>query len=502
MKISFRALLAVALLAGFPVLILLITAGFAAGEWYALEHAPLIAPRLAFLGVPAVGVLLWTFLAIERTPEDDRPGTLPVPPEAQPRLWALVRELAAEVGTRPPDEIHLIAEANASVADETRWLGLQLKRRRMSIGAQLLAGLRQDQLRSVLGHELAHYGNGDTRFSALTYRGQRSMLRVMDRLRHASGFVGFFRPLLRSYAKLYFVVAMRVCRDRELAADQAAARVAGTAAATSALREVEALEVTWQFFVREYVALGWSAGYLPARLAEGYRRLLADEGRAAEIDELRRNPREGAASRYDSHPPTTERIAALESSPEVPARPGGEQPASELLRDPLETLDTALVTNLTAEAGLKQRTGWAELVDLGSRYRATEAALEVLGGLTLERALDALDAGRNEPLALPGFAVPRGTGPRARREMVADSVRRRMSVVITAALAEAGAARWTLSWSGPPVLTVDAPWADAFPPALDRACAVEADTGPLRALLAEAGVPPGYRPIRSAAVSH
>ncbi|MFI5607180.1 M48 family metalloprotease [Amycolatopsis sp. NPDC051903] len=481
MKNSSRALLSVVLLAGFPVLVLVIVAAIVALEIYAVQDRPATGLRLAIFAVPAVYVLLQALFTIERARDDDVSG-LPLTPEAQPELWAVVRELADAVGTRPPDEIYLVPEVNAAVQEQTRWLGLRVKRRRMFIGAQLFAGLRADQLRSVLGHELGHYSNRDTRFGGATYRGRQAIGRVVSGLTNTGGLGRYLHPLLNGYAKLYFTVSMRVSRDQELAADAAAARVAGTTAATSALREIEALAVLWRFFLTTYATMGWRAGYVPARLAEGYRQLLADEHRAEELAEVRRNPPQHEVSRYDSHPATPERIAVLEAAPRVPVLPGGARPAAAILRNAEAVLDAAMLTGLSDEARKKQRTDWQTLVDVSMRNEFFENAGKIAHGRSISSLLDALDAGRLEELADPAVKVPAGAGPRARRELLGASAHARLSTVVTSALAGSGAARWQLSWSGPAELLLAEPFATSLTPALDAA--VAGNTGALRALLA------------------
>lgn len=491
MKTSVRALLAVVLLAGLPLLVLLVTAAVVVGEIFVVGHSVVAAAKLAILGVPVVYALVKALFVIEGGHGEKPPGLL-VTAETQPSLWVLVRELAADVGTRPPDEIYLVPEVNAGVLEQTRWLGLRVVRRRMFIGAQLFAGLRRGQMCALLVHELAHYSNRDTRLSGLTYRGRRSIIQVLTELGGRSWFSRVVRMLFVVYARLYFSVSSRVCRRQELAADAASARIAGTAATTSVLREVEALSVSWQFFMDRYALIGWHAGYLPDRFADGFRSLLADESRAAEIEALRRNPREEQRSPYDTHPPTSERIATLEAMPAVAVRPGGDQPASDILRDAATTLDMALMSDLSEEARAKRRTDWQSLVNQGCRQAAAETASTILGARTLDAALDLLDAGRVEELADPEQTPPASAGPRARREFAAVSVRKRLSTVVSVALVDAGAAVFLLSWSGPAEFTVHEPYRDKLSGALDAA--VAGDTEPLRALLASAGVTLSYRP--------
>ena len=473
MKNSSRALLAVLLLAGFPILMLAVAGALIWLEIAAFQRSPVSAGRLAFFVVPVLYVLFSALLTFERT-RDDAEG-VPVTPAEQPELWAAVRELAKEVGTRPPDEICLIPQANAAVHEETHWAGLRV-RRQMFIGAQLFAGTRVCQLRAILGHELAHYSNRHTRFAGATYRGRQTIGRVVDGL-HRSAWL--LRPVFSAYAALYFRVSMRVSREQELAADLDSARVAGTTAATTALREAEVLDTAWWLFLNDYATIAWSSGYLPERMAEGYQLLLADGKRAKEFASLRENPPSRPASKYDSHPPTSDRIALLEAAPEVPVPPGSERPATDLLRNGMALLDAVLATGFTEGAASKKKLDWASLVNIGLRDSNQVEALRILRSRRLDDLLDLLDAGRLEDIADP--TAPPEARARAKRELYRDQVHCRLSIVLHAQLAKAGAAHWELSWSGPAKLVLAEPYATELDPAVGAA--IDGDTAPLRALL-------------------
>ncbi|ATY15364.1 Zn-dependent protease [Amycolatopsis sp. AA4] len=477
MKYSMRATLAVLLLAGFPVLMLAVAGALVWLEVAAFHGHPFTAVRLGFLAVPVLYVLATALLTFERS-RDDVDG-VPVTPEEQPELWATVRELAREVGTRPPDEIYLVPQVNAAVNEETHWAGLRVRRRRMFIGAQLFAGLRVSQLRAILGHELGQYSNRHTRFAGATYRGRQTIGRVVSGL-SSTGSGRLLRPIFTAYATVYFQVSARVSQQQELAADTDSARVAGTAAAASALREVEVLDAAWWVFLNDYATVAWSSGYLPERMAEGYQLLISDEKRVAEMASLRENPPTRAASKYDSHPPVAERIALLEAGPDVPVPPGGERPATDLLHNGPELLDAVLTTGFTEGAASKKKLDWASLVDVGVRDSNQAEALRILRRRRIEDLLDLLDAGRLEDIA--GSTAPPEVKARAKRELYRPLVHTRLSIVLHARLAKAGAAHWELSWSGPAKLVLAEPYATELDPAVGAA--VDGNTAPLRALLA------------------
>lgn len=498
MKVSFRALAAVGLLAGFPVLVLALIGGMVTLEVFTTAHSVVTGAKLAILFVPVMVALAKGLFDLESR-SGGSTGPLPgivLTPAAQPELWELVRYLAGEAGTAPPDEIRLTAEVNAAVMEETRLLGLRVVRRRMFIGAPLLAGMRENQLTAVLVHELAHYSNQDTRFGGMTYRGQRTMHRTMARLNQSRFFQRLLAKFFFGYAKCYFRVSRSVCRRQELAADTSAARIAGTDAAASALREVHVLDLAWKFYMKNYTTIGWESGYLPEDFGAGFTALLADPARRVQLEKLRRGPAEDSLSPYDSHPPTAERIRAIEALPTV-ITTSGDRKASLLLRHSARVLDSALQDNLVDAARTKTRVDWPTLVHVAARddaIRATAHLFEVAG--TLGGVLDHLDEGRLTELAAPD--VKSGSGVRAQRELARMSVHEGLSTAVDLALADAGLARWELSWSAPATLVIDEPHRSAVAGLVDSAVAADGSTAGLRAALATTGAGLAYRPTPAA----
>ncbi|WIM96303.1 M48 family metallopeptidase [Actinoplanes oblitus] len=165
MPTALRAAISVVMLAGFYLLglIQLALVGWLLFEIWTHLHG-VGAAKLSWLLIAAVGAVvagLWR--AVRAKPGD--PHGLVVTPEQAPELWQQVRALAAEVGTRAPDEIRLVPEVNAAVDEDTKLLGLLGGTRRLFIGMPLLQTFSVDQMRSVLAHELGHYSGSHTRLS-------------------------------------------------------------------------------------------------------------------------------------------------------------------------------------------------------------------------------------------------------------------------------------------------------------------------------------------------
>lgn len=308
MVTTIRAAISVALLAGFYLLAVGLIAGFGGvALWAWQEHPGAAAGKLSYVAVAlAIGLVVAMWRVLRARPE--QPSGLVVRPDQSPVLWATVRELARAVGTREPDEIRLIPEVNAAVTEDAKLLGLVPGPRYLYLGVPLLQALTVAQLRSVLSHELGHYSHSHTRLGALSYRGRMTIIRTIEQIGPRS-VVGF---IFRMYAGLYFLAEQAVSRRQEYEADQASVRIAGSAVAASALRELPVVDAAWSFYVDRYVAWGWEAGYAPDDLFGGFWQLL--QARRAELERLRAQTPKSETSKWDSHPPIPDRIAAIEAT--------------------------------------------------------------------------------------------------------------------------------------------------------------------------------------------
>ncbi|MEV5348161.1 M48 family metalloprotease [Streptomyces achromogenes] len=539
MGATLRALRALVLLLGFYLLSLVLLAALAGVDVlvFGWGHGPLTA-KVGFvtvlLAIPVVRGMLML-----RTPKGEDPPGLPVTDADEPRLWALVRELAAAAGTRAPDRILLTGEVNASVSEEPRLLGLLPGPRRLTLGVPLLIGLTEAQLRSVLAHEYGHFTGGDTRLSALVVRGRVQIGRVIgqfhakadgkvaaDRARQerasakrvakgrkakeidTTGVGATYRTMARiytAYGKLYLRASLSTARGQEYAADLTAARIAGRDATASALREIPALSASHDFYLDSYATLGLQARLLPPRgeFFGGFGRLLAAREpepakRRAELPEMPVGP-------YDSHPPIADRVRRIEALPADGRADEARGAALTLLTDPERTLgaleDAVLLDELLA---CPRAAGWEELLNasmaagLSAAQTPLHRALTAYTGrpATLSALLDVIDDGRLWRLAerLPLSEVAAAAKGRAFREFVRPVLLRSLRTMVLAEFSACSLLSWEFSWTGPATVRLpggDTGTGDAGPEAdldaaLQAAVADHPDTGRLRALLPSA----------------
>ncbi len=443
---TIRAAVAVVMLAGFYLLAVGLLGAVGAASWWLWQHEPGAgAAKVSLVALLLAGGLvagMWKAARARPAP----PEGLGVPSYRAPMLWHTLDELSAAVGTRRPDEVRMVPDVNAAVAEDTRLLGLVGGRRVLYLGVPLVQALSVAQLRSVLAHELGHYSSSHTRLGALAHRGRMVIVQTVKQT-HS----GVFGWVLLQYAKLYVLVEQAVSRRQEFEADAFSVRVAGREPAASALRELPILDAAWDFYLERYVSPGWQRGYAPADLLGGFRRLLA--GRA-ELAALRLEAPSAKRSRWDSHPPIADRIAAILARPET-GPPPDTRPASILIPDMPEL--TARLEGLMLDLDGRTVLPWEDFAPLASTQTVQpradallRAAARLAGrpGGDLGLVLHLVAAGRGADLA-------RGADPHGSPDAAQATLRDGIGAAIMVAAVGCGVARWRPSWSGPAEL-VDA----------------------------------------------
>ncbi|MEV0407791.1 M48 family metallopeptidase [Actinoallomurus sp. NPDC050550] len=443
MLTTFRAAVAVVLLAGFYVLVAAFTAGTVVFDFYAVKYGHAGGFKVAALATLGVLAMLRGVFVVGRRKAEELPGVA-VSPRDEPELWRTVTELAHQVSTRVPDEIRLVPEVNAAVSEDTRLLGLIPGRRYMFIGIPLMLSLTADEMRAVLCHELGHYSGSHTRLGGITYRGRTSLIRTIERLRdHA-----IIRTVFLLYAKLYLRVSQAVSRRQELEADASAVAISGRRPMGDALRKVRASAAAWDFYIASYCSLIGPAKARPADLFAGFYTLLREPSRQEELAKVVNSPEE--RSPYDSHPSLAERLAAIAVLPEPNVRPD-HRPALALLADPQRAALATQASMLTEEAQRLPVLEWPQIVERGLFTGANAEAMKDVFTAAAQAA--------NTPqptvdtvlrILAGGGAADLGTRLRMagwRGDDTPALVARVVARAFEGLLIQAGRARYTFSWS-------------------------------------------------------
>jgi len=287
--------------------------------------------------------------------------------DKQPRLFALVEEVAASVGCRrPPRVIHLIMEPNAWV--RLPRVALPGARATLGIGLPLFATLSVEQLRGVIAHEMAHLKAGDDSSARRSWQLASALGRV--ELATDSVVAAAFAPIRRGLRAL----EESVWEELELEADAEAACLVGPACVAQTLRAVGDLDAACDHYYRtDFMRL----------VREGMRPPLA-VGLAEHFGAPKWRARAELGGRARASLRTgSRRFQALARMPERMARPDRvTPPALSILADVAE-LERELLRHEGVEVGSLEVVSWADAPRAWERAwrRRVGWASEALGAL-------------------------------------------------------------------------------------------------------------------------
>ncbi|MER5478238.1 M48 family metallopeptidase [Streptomyces sp. NPDC002734] len=246
--------------------------------------------------------------------------------EDAPELFALVDEVARTVGTRGVDLIAVDEEFNASV-----WAYGVRGRRLLTIGLPLWEVLTPRERIALLGHELGHFANGDTRHGRLVWTAEQSLdtwsyftaptpnaVSWQAMAINASTFLPWL--LLQGVLLLLDQLTLRAAQRGEYLADRACARAGGTKAAIGLMDRLLLGESVMTTLGRERNRglMRTSRAADTARRAEGLWERLAEEIASVpdhEIERLRRARTRQGHTVDSTHPPTHLRRRCLALGP-------------------------------------------------------------------------------------------------------------------------------------------------------------------------------------------
>jgi Zn-dependent protease with chaperone function len=169
-----------------------------------------------------------------------------------PQLWKRVQDTAERLGALQPTNIVAGLDPNFFVT-EANVISLtgRLSGRTLYCSLPLCRILSEEELISIIGHELGHFKGQDTKFSERFYPIYRGTASSLAGLQVAGGKGSGLIALLPAIAVLsYFmecfaVAESRLSRFRELAADQTGANVTSPRSIATALVKLHAFTGIW-----------------------------------------------------------------------------------------------------------------------------------------------------------------------------------------------------------------------------------------------------------------
>jgi Zn-dependent protease with chaperone function len=229
-------------------------------------------PVVLFLVVAVAGSILYGFFMIGRIPiklalfvlvaalvtiykmvrslfikiRSEDPGRA-LKPEEAPALWALTREVAQAMGTRPIDEIRVTPGCDLAVYEKGGFREKLQDRaqRNLILGVGVLNGMRQNSFRAVLAHEYGHFWRRDTAGGDVALRVDQDMMKFAYAMALAGQAtwwnIAFL--FLRVYHFIFRRITHGATRLQEVLADRVAVRNYGAESFEEGLRHVIRREV-------------------------------------------------------------------------------------------------------------------------------------------------------------------------------------------------------------------------------------------------------------------
>jgi Zn-dependent protease with chaperone function len=301
------------------VLVAVLAAG--GGLIYAFFALGRIPVKLVLLIVVGVIVTIWAIIkSLFVRVRDDDPGTR-LELARQPRLRALLDEVAARVGTRAVDNVYLTPGTDVAVMERGGMLR-QLagnRERCLILGAGVLDGFEVGSFKAVLAHEYGHFSNQDTAGGGLALAVRRSLAKMAFSLARG-GAATWYNPawwFVSGFYRIFLRISQGASRLQEALADRWAAFSYGSEPFERGLRHVIERSVRFDAHINSTLnevvqakrALGNLYRYRPESPPD-------DTEVARAVEEALQSP----PSPYDSHPAPSDRIAwvrALAASPAV-----------------------------------------------------------------------------------------------------------------------------------------------------------------------------------------
>lgn len=178
------------------------------------------------LGVGAVVTVYKMISSLFIKIESEDPGR-PLREDEAPELWALVREVAQTVDTRPVDEIRVTPGTDMAVYEQGSFKERVRDRARriLILGVGTLNGFKQGAFRAVLAHEYGHFRHRDTAGGDVALRVNNDMMKFAFAMIESGQAVWWnvAFQFLRLYHFLFSRISHGATRLQEMLADRVAA---------------------------------------------------------------------------------------------------------------------------------------------------------------------------------------------------------------------------------------------------------------------------------------
>lgn len=206
-------------------------------------------------------IVIFLFKFIFKRNKHDRSAYLEINEQEEPKLFALIKEVAESVQTQLPKHVYLTGNVEAYVFyDSTFWSMFFPIRKNLVLGAGLINTCSVQELKAIIGHEFGHFSQKSMKFGSYAYQVNRvlhDMLfdnedysRLAGSLASGHAVFNFFVESALFFARgiqtiliwLYGLINKQYSNlsiAMEFQADQIGATVAGSKALTEGLLRID-----------------------------------------------------------------------------------------------------------------------------------------------------------------------------------------------------------------------------------------------------------------------
>ncbi|MEZ6046008.1 MAG: M48 family metallopeptidase [Planctomycetaceae bacterium] len=254
---------------------------------------------------------------------DGGPPGISISRKHEPKLFRMTDAVAARVDTDPIQRIYLAPGSEIAVFQTGRGpFGiLGMKDRALVIGLCSLHTLTVLEFQSILAHEYAHFGHGDTKVSRLIHQVMLTMGQTLDSMASTGGWLRLINPIywfLFLYFTSFRIMSSGYSRSQEYLADRLSIAIYGSNTFKKALVKVatEATVMEQCLLQREFDAVA-EMNFKKNNAYEENRQFLAKHFPREKSKKLYRRIVEETPSIFSSHPTIRQRVDAIKGVNDV-----------------------------------------------------------------------------------------------------------------------------------------------------------------------------------------
>lgn len=291
-----------------PVVMLLVL--FAAGAiilfFFYVGSIPI--KLVVIIGFVALATVFYMVKSLVIRAKVEDPGRILTEAEA-PGLWALARDVAKTVETRPVDEIRITHGAELAVYERG---GIRAKmqdkaERVLIVGLATLNGFSQNAFRAVLAHEYGHFSNRDTAGGDIAMHVNNDIMRLAQSMA-LSGTATFYNiafHFLRFYHFLFRRITHGASRLQEILADRVAVYQYGADAFREGLTHVIRRDIEFNHLAEKEINAAFGANRALQNL---YEMTVQDEGAKKTLEQEFNEHIARPTTEDDTHPSPADRF--------------------------------------------------------------------------------------------------------------------------------------------------------------------------------------------------